>query len=365
MEEYQTTPTQGSKKQAQSNDSLKSRGLHGEPKTPTGETYVRSFRAESQTLKLWKESPNAFLLLNIIAHRAWRGLGVSERGAHSGQAFVGDHEALGMTRQEYRTACKLLEKLGYARFEGSRWIGTTATLLPNPFFDINIAGPTMKLTMEQPSQVAANKGNAETVNPQLTMTATINKNSLQEREEKKLSGEVVREYGKTKGYPQDRVEDFIRLNATKGTPLANWRKALDAFTSKTPPAKQVISSPSSVAPSSASREIYWYPTVVNARKEYSRLVSDLGVVGGEEERAAIQAKIKDPKEIINRFVAQELNRKTPPARKPQREQVEFLRSKRTRELGNLPLIQDPAEREQIQDAAAKYAAALALYEQAA
>ena len=85
--------------------------------------------------ELIQTNKNAFILLYVIAARArWRD-GFNVHGLTQGEAFIGDHDAYGMTAREYRTAKALLAKHGFATFKGTSK-GTVATLANSTVFDI-------------------------------------------------------------------------------------------------------------------------------------------------------------------------------------------------------------------------------------
>ena len=72
----------------------------------------------------------AFVLLAQIAQRARRTSDLDIDELAVGEALVGDHESIGLTEQEYRTAKKHLARLGIATFRGTSR-GTVAKLIDN------------------------------------------------------------------------------------------------------------------------------------------------------------------------------------------------------------------------------------------
>lgn len=96
--------------------------------------WFKAIRSDD-AMDLIRRNRNAFILLYVIACRArWReGIGIS--GLSGGQAFVGDHDAFGLSEREYRTAKSLLEKCGFATFKPTTK-GTVATLCATSVFDI-------------------------------------------------------------------------------------------------------------------------------------------------------------------------------------------------------------------------------------
>jgi hypothetical protein len=82
--------------------------------------------------------PFAFLLLTVIARRARRDN--SQFNPHKlqlGEALLGDHESIGASEQNYRTAKDQLEEWGFATFRATNK-GTIATLTDTRVYDINI-----------------------------------------------------------------------------------------------------------------------------------------------------------------------------------------------------------------------------------
>lgn len=63
---------------------------------------------------LIKNHPNAFALLYLIAKRVSYGA-TATNGLQAGQAHIGDYEACGLTRKQYRTALLLLIKRGHVK----------------------------------------------------------------------------------------------------------------------------------------------------------------------------------------------------------------------------------------------------------
>jgi hypothetical protein len=103
-------------------------------------------------LELIEASPSAFLLLALIAFRARRtGSTYSTHKLKMNEAVIGDHETIGLTRQQYRGAMEKLEKYGLAVFKRDKR-GTIATLVSTAIFDINAESEEEALTDKQPFQ---------------------------------------------------------------------------------------------------------------------------------------------------------------------------------------------------------------------
>ena len=93
---------------------------------------------------------SAFLLLHIIALRAWRGPGTNERGCGLGECFIGDYSKWKFTKKGYRVAKKQLEELGLCSFRASNF-GTVALLKTKDLFDINIDSKITEREQRAPS----------------------------------------------------------------------------------------------------------------------------------------------------------------------------------------------------------------------
>jgi hypothetical protein len=98
-------------------------------------TYIKLFRSGS-TLELLKE-PKLYALFTLIAIRARRTDEICLEDLNVGEAFMGDHEAVGLSRQEYRTRIEKLRKLGLITYRTTH-NGTIATIINKDIYDINI-----------------------------------------------------------------------------------------------------------------------------------------------------------------------------------------------------------------------------------
>jgi hypothetical protein len=100
-----------------------------------GKTYIKLFRSGS-TLELLKE-PKLYALFTLIAIRARRTDEVCLENLNMGEAFLGDHEVVGLSRQEYRTRIEKLRKLGLITYRTTN-NGTIATIINKDIYDTNI-----------------------------------------------------------------------------------------------------------------------------------------------------------------------------------------------------------------------------------
>ena len=80
--------------------------------------------------------PQAFALLCQVAMRARRTGGYNVHALEVGEALIGDHRQLGMTRRQYRTRLDRLAKAGFLTIKTTNK-GTIARLVNSKVFDIN------------------------------------------------------------------------------------------------------------------------------------------------------------------------------------------------------------------------------------
>ena len=102
----------------------------------------RKLMCNEETEELLK-NPICFGLLAVIAYRAKRTNKFSAMNLEKGESLLGDHKNYGMTRQQYRTALKKLEKWEFLTIRTTSK-GTVAKLINSRVWDINEEG-------EQPS----------------------------------------------------------------------------------------------------------------------------------------------------------------------------------------------------------------------
>ena len=117
---------------------------------PPSHGFVKMMRTPD-ILELIEEAPQAFTLASVIALRARFKPGVSLKGLHPGEAFLGDYSVCGMSEQQYRTAKTKLLKWGFATFRATNK-GTVARLIDKRLFDVLSAA-----TNGQPTDGATDK----------------------------------------------------------------------------------------------------------------------------------------------------------------------------------------------------------------
>ena len=116
------------------------------------DTFVKLMRSR-ETTELMKE-PNAFMLLSQIAFRARRTSEFNQLSLEPGEALIGDHASIGLTRQQYRTALSKLESWKFIATKATTK-GTIATIITTSVYDINKETSNHQngqpATIEQPS----------------------------------------------------------------------------------------------------------------------------------------------------------------------------------------------------------------------
>lgn len=111
--------------------------------------YVKFVRSDA-TDELMR-FPNCFVLLAQIAQRARREVPTfNPFGLQVGEAQVGDHATIGLTRQEFRTALANLQKWSLITIRTTNK-GTIAKLCNSDVYDINSETPNQQVTSQQPA----------------------------------------------------------------------------------------------------------------------------------------------------------------------------------------------------------------------
>jgi hypothetical protein len=133
-------------------------------------------------LELIAANPRAFILAYFIASRARWHSGFNRLNLNVGEAAIGDHEAMGMTAQQYRTAKAQLAQWGFATFRTTNR-GTIARLSDSRLFDIGEASinkldnspSTIPATVKQQVTYKDNKERKEPVRVLLSGLNAVNK----------------------------------------------------------------------------------------------------------------------------------------------------------------------------------------------
>jgi len=108
--------------------------------------FIKFMRGDA--LEVIKASRNAWALASIIAYRARYSTAFNAEGLQPGEALLGDFHNYGMSKQEYRTAKKFLEKHGFATFRPTPH-GTIGRLADTRLFDPLNSEPTPNATHGQ------------------------------------------------------------------------------------------------------------------------------------------------------------------------------------------------------------------------
>ncbi len=107
---------------------------HFRPKDDNS-SFIKTFRSnESEQLMRY---PSCLILLLQISLRAKRTNSLDLNGLEIGEALIGDHDSIGLTQQQYRTAKRNLKKWGFITTKSTNK-GTIAKLINTDVFDINI-----------------------------------------------------------------------------------------------------------------------------------------------------------------------------------------------------------------------------------
>jgi hypothetical protein len=155
-------------------------------------SYIKLYRSEA-TKELMKDK-SAYMLLTQIAVRARRTDSFNVTDLKPGEALIGDFKSIGLTRQNYRTALKNLEKWKFITIKTTNK-GTIATLCNNDVYDINISEGNQqvnqRLTNDQPA------GNQQ---------LTTNKNDKNEKNDNNVNNK--KHYEKFKNHIKSNKERF-------------------------------------------------------------------------------------------------------------------------------------------------------------
>lgn len=133
--------------------------------------YIQLVRGE-KTEDLIESSPNAFLLLSIIALRARRTPNFM-KGLDVCECMVGDYRKIGLSEQQYRTAKNVLHHNGLVTFHTTNK-GTVAKINNSDIYNINICQYNGQSNRPATGQQQASNGQANT-------PATTNKNVKKEK----------------------------------------------------------------------------------------------------------------------------------------------------------------------------------------
>lgn len=114
-------------------------------------SFIKTHRESAVFDFLAKNRHSALVLLLIIARRAKRSHNHPDKRLEIGEAYIGDYETYGVTKQIYRTDKALLKSTGQITLRTTNK-GTIARLVSKDLFDINSAELTPILTPELTQQ---------------------------------------------------------------------------------------------------------------------------------------------------------------------------------------------------------------------
>lgn len=159
-----------------------------------GEKFIKMMRGR-EAIELMK-SPNTFTLLALIAMRARRTEEFNLDNLKPGQALIGDHKALGLTRGQYRHALNNLRSNQIVTTKATNK-GTVVTIINTMIFDPNIK-------YEQPSEQPDN-------NHPDNQTTTTNKNVVKNVT---INGVLEIDFSKEVEYLYSHYRDTLRPSVT-------------------------------------------------------------------------------------------------------------------------------------------------------
>jgi uncharacterized phage protein (TIGR02220 family) len=210
--------------------------------------WIKLMRS-AELLEVLEHYPNAFTLLTLIAVRARRSdEKLNPHNLGLGEALIGDYQAAGMSRQQYRTAIDKLKEMGLVTIKATNK-GTVATICNSVIYDINLdhnqpttqptiqpaaqpsSEPTMQPAISQPEAAEATTNNKEELEAPKTIEEKIEEivTYLNIRTGSKFRPSTKSTQGSIKarlaeGY---KLEDFKRVIDTKAEKWLNDPKMSD------------------------------------------------------------------------------------------------------------------------------------------
>lgn len=144
------------------------------------DSFIKLYRSDV-TNELLKDT-HAFMLLTQIALRARRTDVFNVDNLKPGEALIGDYKSIGLSRQNYRSALKRLEKWNLITTKATN-TGTIVTICNSNVYDINISEANQQnnrwVTNEQPST---------------NQRPTTNKNVKKEKNDKNVNYEQNKKF---------------------------------------------------------------------------------------------------------------------------------------------------------------------------
>lgn len=195
------------------------------------ERFIKLNECEA-TYWLMANHPVAYLLLNLIALRAQRKSN-HPSGLCVGEAFTGDYESIGSTRQQYRTALEVLTRLKYIAIvetcrtrkkstTGTATKGTKVKLLSSEIWDINLETCNHRInhrpTTDQPptnheqEELSLSKVSNSTMSPSQAQSTKVKERIFFDWESKRLEGiENSDLNGWTEAFPHVNVPEYLKF----------------------------------------------------------------------------------------------------------------------------------------------------------
>jgi len=188
----------------------------------------------------------AFALMSVIALRARYTRGPHADGLERGQAWIGDWKATGFSSEKrYRSAKKLLEKLGFVAFKGAKTganRGTVASVLDSRVFDVFFPDRGEQ-TGEQRGERGANEGRTRGDKQQGN---TENKETKQRGAGAPTLSQVL-SFASEIGHPADDATRYFQNREGKGWHnITDWQADFRAWAARYRP-------PAAPAPASVNR----------------------------------------------------------------------------------------------------------------
>jgi len=191
---------------------------------------------DSEMAKYLHTKPLANHLANIIATRARRS-DCLFTGLKIGQCYLGDYRKIGLSEQQYRTAKKVLKRIGLATFQGTNK-GTLATLVSIEVYNLNTElpnGQTNSYLTDKERLTKTVKNIRINTNREITENKPIDRDKARELifahfgGEDKAAEAIAEEYKKQFGFKVDAltiqtaVASFLQKGITEYyTNLQTW-----------------------------------------------------------------------------------------------------------------------------------------------
>ena len=195
------------------------------------EGYIKLNRTPD-VMEIIRAYPPAWIVLTVIALRAKRTNNFSAIGLKEGEALMGDYQATGLSRRQYRTALEKLEDWGLVTTKPTNK-GTIVKLLNSTIYDINTESTDHQTDQRPYHQPTINR---PTTVPSTDHQPTTNKNDKKEKKgknEKNERGVIpppkqwVWDYTRQYKWSKEECAKFYDHHEARGWVLSNGKKARD------------------------------------------------------------------------------------------------------------------------------------------